>query len=107
MKSIAALVVLAALLSGCAQMEEARRKREAERQERARQCVAQGWVVYKDQCMSPQAAREAEHRDFIADQRERDRKAMLHAACISAGGIWYEFNSTCHGASRDVNINIR
>jgi hypothetical protein len=109
MKSIAALVVLAALLTGCAQWAEAMRKAEAEQQERIRQCVAQGWVMYKDQCMSPQAAREAEHRDFIADQRERDRQAMLQAACISRGGKWYEYISTyeCVGGSSDVNVNIR
>jgi len=107
MKRIAALVVLAALLSGCAQWAESMRRAEAERQERARQCAAQGWVVYKDQCMSPQAAREAEHRDFIADQRERDRKAMLQAACISRGGKWYEYTNECVGGSSDVNVNIR
>lgn len=107
MKSIAALVVLAALLSGCAEMAEARRREEAQRQEYARQCTAQGRVVYSDQCMSPQDAREAQHRDFIADQRERDRKAMLQAACISAGGTWYEYTSQCVGASRDININVR
>lgn len=104
MKTIAALVVLAALLTGCAEMAESMRRAEAEQQERARQCAAQGWVVYNDQCMSPQAA-------FVADQRERDRQAMLQAACISRGGKWDKppFSSTyeCVGGSSDVNINIR
>ena len=111
MKTIAALIVLAALLTGCAQWAEEMRKEEAERQARIRQCVAQGWVMYKDECMSPQAAREAEHRDFVADQRERDRQAMLQAACISRGGKLDKppFSSTyeCVGGSSDVNINIR
>jgi len=107
MKSIVALVVLVALLSGCAQWAEAMRKAEAERQERIRQCVAQGWVMYKDNCMSPQAARDAEHRDFIADQRERDRKAMLRAACISRGGEWSVYTDECVGGSSDVNVNVR
>lgn len=111
MKTIAALIVLAALLTGCAQWAEEMRKEEAERQARIRQCVAQGWVMYKDECMSPQAAREAEHRDFVADQRERDRQAMLQAACISSGGKWqleHLFATTyeCVGARREVDINI-
>jgi len=104
MKNIAALVVLAALLSGCAEMAESMRREEAERQERARQCAAQGRVIYNNECMSPQDA-------FIADQRERDRQAMLQAACISRGGDWRlePFSSTpsCVGGSSDVNINIR
>jgi hypothetical protein len=111
MKSIAALIVLAALLSGCAEIAESTRREEAERQESARQCAAQKWVIYRDQCMSPQDAREAQHRDFIADQAERDRQAMLQAACISRGGKWHRepFATTyeCAGGSREVDINIR
>jgi len=110
MKKITALVVLAALLSGCAQMAESMRRAEAERQERSRQCAAQRWVMYKDQCMSPQDARAAQDRDFIADQAERNRKAMLQSACISRGGRWYEYNSyssECVGGSNDVNVNVR
>lgn len=111
MKNISALVVLAALLSGCAEMAESMRREEAERQERARQCAAQRWVIYRDQCMSPQDAREAQYRDFIADQAERDRQAMLQAACISRGGKWdkapFAYTYECVGGSSDVNINIR
>jgi len=109
MKTIAALVDLAALLSGCAQMAESMRRAEAEQQERARQCAAKGWMIYKDQCMSPQDAREAQNRDFLADQAERDRKSMLQAACISRGGRWYEYVTTYEsvGGSSDVNVNIR
>jgi len=107
MGKITALIILAALLSGCAQMAESLRRAEAERQERARQCAAQGWVTYKDQCMSPQDARAAQDRDFIADQAERNRKAMLQAACIQRGGTWYEYSLQCVGGSNDVNVNVR
>ena len=107
MKNITALLVLAALLTGCAQMAEAMRQAEAERQERARQCAAQGGAMYKDQCMSPQDARAAQQRDFIADQAERNRQAMLEAACITHGGTWYGGYTGCVGGSNDVNVNIR
>lgn len=107
MKNLTALIVFTAFLTGCAEMAESRRRAEAARQEQARQCAAYGWVMYKGQCMSPQNAREAEHRDFLADQAERNRQAMLQAACISRGGTWYEYSKQCVGGSTDVNVNVR
>ena len=107
MRRTVALVILAALMTGCAEMAESMRRAEAARQERARQCAAQGWVTYKDQCMSPQDARLAQHQDFLADQAERNRKAMVEAACIRRGGTWYAYSDKCVGGSNDVNVNIR
>lgn len=107
MKRVPALVVLTSILCGCAEWAESMRRAEAERQERIQQCAAQGYVMYSNQCMSPQDARDAQQRDFIADQAARDRLAMLQAACISRGGVWQVYTSNCLGGSNDVNVNVR
>jgi hypothetical protein len=96
MRAIAALLVLLTLLSGCAEMADARRRAQAQAQEREQQCAAQGWVMYKKQCMSPQDAK-----------AERDRSTMLHYACIQRGGMWSERSSQCIGNTSDVNVNVR
>jgi D-serine deaminase-like pyridoxal phosphate-dependent protein len=92
MKRAIALVVLGFTLGGCAEIAESMRRAEAERIEYARQCSERGGVIYNGSCMSPQDARAAQYRDFLADQAEKNRKAAIQAACVSSGGTWMGYH---------------
>ena len=87
-KATALFIVLATFLTGCSGFSERMERAAAAEQQFNHQCAVQGGVRYKRQCMSPEEASAAKLRDFVAAENEKNRKAMLEAACISNGGVW-------------------
>lgn len=96
MKTIVVILVFAALLSGCKTAEE-RRVEQEQWQRFVNQCQSAGNVIYNNQCYTRENA-------FQAQEAEKNRQAMLQAACISRGGAWIGY---CQGGSNDVNVNVR
>lgn len=83
-----ALAVFGLLLSGCAQIAENQRRAELE-------CRNQGGVIYHNECWSPQAL-----------ESEKNRRAMVEAACVANGGTWQDYVGRCQSGSKDVNVNV-
>lgn len=106
MRNIAKLIAVVALLSGCTTAEE-RQAMQERWQQYVNQCRNQGGVIYRNQCMTREAAAEAQQQDFLAAEAEKNRRAMVEAACVSRGGQWLSGLNQCQGGKNEVNVNVR
>lgn len=104
MKTIVVILVFAALLSGCKTAAE-RRVEQEQWQRFVNQCQNSGNVIYNKKCYTHADAAIAQQQDFQAAEAERNRQAMLQAACISSGGSWGGVLG-CRAGRKEVNVNV-
>lgn len=92
------LIVAALVLAGCASAESIERERQWERQG-ALDCAQRSGVWYsppgyRGECLSAQEAQrreEAKRRQWVEQEREKDRNTAREIACLRSGGKWRQY----------------